>query len=122
MAGAVNTLFGFSIYPILFFALQSFSVHYLLVLGLSYLCSVMFAYLTNKYFVFRTHGIRLEEIGKFLTYHVVCFLVNLMALPLLVECLHLSPVLGQSGFAVLVVATSYLWHSRVTFSRNSPND
>lgn len=116
MAGGANTLFGFSIFPILFFALKPFDVHYLLILSLSYLFSVTFAYLTNKYFVFKTQGICLKEIAKFLTYHVACFLVNLIALPLLVEVMHLSPVVAQTGFVVFVVATSYLWHSRVTFS------
>jgi putative flippase GtrA len=78
---------------------------------------VAFSYLTNKFLVFRTVGNYLRESAKFALFHLSYFLVNLLALPFLVEIVGMSPVWGQTLFAVAVIITSYFWHSNITFSR-----
>jgi putative flippase GtrA len=115
LAGGLNTVVGLSVYPILFFLLKPLQLHYLLILTLSQIICICFAFLTNKFLVFKTSGNYLKESGKFLTFHLVYYLVNLAVLPMLVELGGMNPVWAQSLFAVLVIITSYFWHSRITF-------
>ncbi|WP_341915024.1 GtrA family protein [Polaromonas sp. YR568] len=116
LAGAFNTVIGLSVYPALFFLAAPLKLHYLVILTISQIVCITFAFLTNKFLVFRTSGNYLRESGKFLMFHLSYFLVNLAALPALVELAGMTPVWGQTLFAVLIIVTSYFWHSRITFS------
>jgi putative flippase GtrA len=116
LAGALNTVVGLAAYPALFFLLAPLKLHYMVVLGITQVSCVAFSYLTNKFLVFRTAGNYLRESGKFVLFHLAYFLVNLIALPLLVEIFGMSPVWGQTLFAVAVIITSYFWHSNITFA------
>jgi putative flippase GtrA len=119
LAGALNTAVGLAAYPVLFFLLAPLKLHYMVVLGITQVTCVAFSYLTNKFLVFRTVGNYLRESGKFALFHLSYFLVNLVALPVLVEVVGMSPVWGQTLFAVAVIITSYFWHSNVTFASSS---
>lgn len=114
-AGALNTVIGLSVYPILFFLLRPMRLHYLVILTFSQIICISFAYLTNKFLVFKTSGNYLKESGKFLTFHLIYYLINLAVLPMLVEFGGMKPVWAQTLFAMLVIVTSYFWHSRITF-------
>jgi putative flippase GtrA len=116
LAGALNTVVGLAAYPALLFLLAPLKLHYMVVLGMTQVTSVAFSYLTNKFLVFRTVGNYLRESGKFVLFHLSYFLVNLVALPLLVEIVGMSPIWGQTLFAVVVIITSYFWHSNITFA------
>lgn len=115
MAGALNTAIGLAAYPALYFFTAPLNLHYLTILTISQVACIAFAFLTNKFLVFRTTGNYLRESGKFLTFHLSYFLLNLAALPALVELAGMKPVWAQTLFAVLVIVTSYFWHSRITF-------
>lgn len=45
-AGAVNTVFGLGIYPLLLWAVPAFQTHYLLALGIAQAVSLCFAFTT----------------------------------------------------------------------------
>jgi putative flippase GtrA len=122
LAGALNTVFGLAAYPTLFFLLAPLRLHYMVVLGITQITCVAFSYLTNKFLVFRTVGNYLRESGKFVLFHLSYFLVNLVALPLLVEIFGMSPVWGQTLFAVAVIISSYFWHSKITFALAQTSD
>lgn len=118
LAGAMNTVIGLAIYPSLYFLAAPLKLHYVVILTISQVVCITFAFLTNKFLVFKTSGNYLQESGKFLTFHLSYFLVNLAALPALVEVVGMNPVWAQTLFAVLVIITSYFWHSRITFSQS----
>jgi len=115
-AGTFNTAIALAVYPAIYYLAVPLKLHYLTVLAVGYVVTVTCSFLTNKFFVFRTSGNYLRESGKFLMLHLSYFLVNLAALPVLVEFAGINPVWAQTLFAVLVVVTSYFWHSRITFS------
>jgi len=115
LAGALNTAIGLAAYPTLYFFTEPLKFHYLSILTISQVACIAFSFLTNKFLVFRTSGNYLRESGKFMTFHLFYFLINLAALPALVEFAGMKPVWAQTLFAVLVIVTSYFWHSRVTF-------
>jgi putative flippase GtrA len=113
LVGGLNTVFGLAIYP---------ALHYLSILIVSQIISITFAFFTTKHLVFRTTGGYLCEYGKFATFHLSYLLANLAALPALVELVGMHPVWAQTLFAVLVIITSYFWHSRITFYQAKETD
>lgn len=119
IAGGLNTLVGLSIYPLLYLALTPFGVGYFKVLFLSQIPSVTFSFITNKYFVFKSKGNVKQEYLKFFSFYGFYFLLNLIALPILVELLRIEPIISQALFSVAIILTSYFWHNMVTFKQTS---
>jgi putative flippase GtrA len=115
VAGAANTAFGLTIYPLLLWSVPAFATHYLAALGIAQAISLCFAFATYKLGVFRTRGNLAREFGAFSSFYLFNYAANWAALPLLVELAHIPPVIAQLGFSILLIATSWLWHSRVTF-------
>jgi putative flippase GtrA len=115
VVGGVNTALGLTLFPFLYLILGSLRIHYFILLIASGVICVLFSFLTNKLFVFRTHGNYLSELFRFVMFHLSQFALSLVAVPFLVEFAGISPVVAQPPFAVLVILTSYFWHRHVTF-------
>lgn len=113
--GVFNSLFGLMMFPFFFYVLEEYNFHYLIILTISQFISIIFAYLTNKFLVFKTKGNYLDEFLKFISFHLTHFIINIIALPILVEFFKLQPVAAQIFFATLVIISSYFWQSRITF-------
>ena len=113
--GVFNSLFGLMMFPFFFYVLEEYNFHYLIILTISQFISIIFAYLTNKFLVFKTKGNYLDEFLKFISFHLTYFIINIIALPILVEFFKLQPVVAQIFFATLVIISSYFWQSRITF-------
>ncbi len=120
VAGGLNTLVGLAAFPALFVLLQPLALGYMVILAISQVLCIGFSYLTNKFLVFKTAGDYMGESIRFAAFHLGYFIVNLAVLRFCVESLGFPPVPSQLGFAVLVIITSYIWHSRITFSRRKP--
>lgn len=116
LVGVLNTAVGLTVYPAIYFLVTPLRSHYLTILTISQVLCVTFSFLTTKFMVFRTSGNYLREFGKFGTFHLSIFIINLVALPVLVELAGMNPVWAQMLFTVLVIASSYFWHSRITFA------
>jgi putative flippase GtrA len=114
-AGILNTFVGLTTFPFLYFALSSSKLHYLELLTISQPICIGFAFVTNKFLVFRTTGNYIPEFIKFISFNLFYFLINLLVLPLLVEFLGFTPVTGQVLFAIVAMVLSYFWHSQITF-------
>lgn len=86
---------------------------------ISQIVCISIAFLTNKYFVFKTRGNLLSEITKFAWFHGAYLVANLIALPIMVEKFDTDPVIAQTVFAVAVITSSYFWHNKITFSEKN---
>lgn len=117
LAATANTIFGLSIYPLLLWAVPPLHTHYMVALGIAQVVSVSFAYMTYKFGVFRTSGRVLGEFSAFSGFYLFHYLANWAALPLLVEWGGVAPAIAQLGFTLVLMVTSWFWHSRVTFRR-----
>lgn len=118
LAGGLNTLFGLSIFPLIRWAIPYLHAHYQIALLIAQTISLCFAYGTYKLTVFRTrtrHDALAREVGAFSSFYLIAAVINWAALPLLVEQLGIGPNVVQTGFAVLLILGSYVWHSRLTF-------
>jgi putative flippase GtrA len=93
----------------------AFRTHYLIALGIAQAVSLCFAFTTYKLGVFRTRGNIAREFGAFASFYLVNYVANWITLPILVEIGGVPPVTAQLGFALVIIVTSWFWHSRVTF-------
>lgn len=114
-AAALNTVFGLGIYPALLWIFVPLQRHYLIGLLIAQALSLCFAYANYKIGVFQTRGRYAREIPAFASFYIANYAVNWAALPLLVEVGKLSPIIAQLLFSLVIVVSSYFWHSRVTF-------
>lgn len=115
VAGAVNTAFGLAIYPLLLWSVPFLATHYLAALGIAQALGLCFAFATYKLGVFQTRGNVAREFGAFSSFYLFNYAANWAALPLLVESAGIPPAIAQLGFSAVLIATSWVWHSRVAF-------
>jgi len=120
VVGLFNTAFGLATFPALYWLFQPMGVSYLWLMTAAQVINVTFSFVTNKLLVFRTKGGVRAEYAKFASYHLLVYLGSLVILPTLVERVGLTPVVAQTSYALVVIATSYLWHSQITFRSRRP--
>lgn len=120
VAGMVNTSVGLVTYPLLYLILEPMGMGYISVLLIAQVICITFSFWTNKYYVFKSKGDLRSEYVKFFSFHGIFFLINLIALPVLVELIHLNPMIAQTIFSIFIIVTSYFWHNAVTFK--TPKD
>lgn len=92
---------------------------------LAWVLAVVFAYITNKIFVFESKSMKLEvllpEIGKFVGARVVTGVIEIVGLPLLVYAGIRQTIFGVEGFlakilvSVLVVILNYVFSKIFVF-------
>lgn len=110
---------GLFAYPMLYYAVSGLKIGYIEVLVISQIFCTTFSYATNKFLVFKTVGNYMAEYIKFISFHGVYFLMNIVGLWILVEKFNLSPAWTQFGLAGLIIITSYIWHSKITFKHRA---
>jgi putative flippase GtrA len=116
--GGVNTLFGFFAFPLIYFATNPLGVHYVISMTMSYVVSISFSYFTNRVIVFQSHEKSISELMRFSTFYAICYAVNVVVLPLCVELFHIPAVSAQAGMVGIIILSSYIWHSSITFRQH----
>lgn len=119
IAGAINTALGLAIYPFLLWAFTGLRTHYLFALGIAQIIGVTFAYANYRIGVFQAKGKIGREFALFLSFYALIYVVNWIALPVLVEFGNIRPDVAQVGFNLIAMLAGYFWHSRVTFNQEA---
>ena len=114
IAGAWNTVFGYGVYAGPYYLLHG-RVHYMVVAAVGSVAAISMAYATHKLFVFRTKGHVLREYLKFCGVYGVTSALGLVALPLCVELLGMSPYTAPLFILAITVVVSYLAHKHFSF-------
>lgn len=115
IAGAWNTVFAYGTFIFLYYITKPVKLHIVIVLVFSQIISLTQAYITYKFFVFKTRANYLREYLRFYLVYGFSFLVNLILIYLLVDILDYHPVISQGLIACIVVVISYLGHSNFSF-------
>lgn len=115
LAGGLNTLFGLGFFPFLFVILERFEIHYIFILIVSQNISVIFSYITNKFFVFKTMGNYLNEFFKFYFFYFFYFVLNIICLPIMVEYFKFTPIFAHIIFSIFIIVSSFFWHKNISF-------
>ena len=112
--GAINTGFGYALFPLLFLLLGK-RVHYLGVAILSHAIAVAIAFVLHRRYAFRAEGPWLPQYLRFNVGYLASFGIGLAGMALLVGRAHWSPLVAQPVLMTVTIVLSYLWHSRVSF-------
>jgi putative flippase GtrA len=121
IAGGWNTLFGYAVYAIPYYFLHKW-VHYMVIAVVGNVFAITMAYVTHKFFVFRTKGNVLREYVKFIGVYGVTTVIGLTALPFCVEILKFSPYIAPLFILVVTTVISFLGHKYFSFKHKTARE
>jgi putative flippase GtrA len=116
MVGIVNSVFGLGVFAGLQLTMGR-HVHYLVILLISHVVSVLEAYVLQRRLVFQVSGRWWRDLARFWSVYLVALAINLVALPLLVEIAHLSVLPAQTIVMLGVALGSFVAHRSFSFRR-----
>lgn len=112
-AGIWNTVFGITLYAVL---IKIFGEnHYLLLAVLSNIISITNAYICYKLFVFKTKGNIIKEYLKCYIVYGISMLLGLLILYVLVDLMHLTPIISNIISVLLLTIVSFAGHRYFSF-------
>lgn len=119
MVGGVNTVVG-ALWFVIFDALLGHRWngwgHYP-ALVLTYVFSILCAFVLYRKVVFRVHGHLWRDLMRFASVYVVAFVINLGLLGVLVYVLHWPAIVSQFLIVFVTTALSWFGHSSFSFRR-----
>lgn len=115
--GVLTTIINYAVFEICRFA----GIHYLIGTVIAWALAVMFAYITNKLFVFESKSWKKEVVVKELTSFVACRiasgLFDLGFMALAVELLSMNESIAKLAANVFVVAANYVFSKLFIFKK-----
>jgi putative flippase GtrA len=118
LVGAYNTAFGFAVFAGVHLLFPD--LHYLIVLLVAHVLSVLNAFVAYRRLVFKVHGNVLHDLVRFWTVYLAALGVNAAALPLLVDGLGLDVLVAQALVVFVTALMSYVGHKHFSFRRVPP--
>lgn len=115
--GGWNTVSSYGLFVGLELAFGD-AVHYLVLLVVTMVVSVLQAFVLHRVLVFRaTDGSWPGQLLRFSQVYAGAFALNLALLPLLVEVAGLPVILAQGMLVITTVTASFVGHRRWSFGR-----
>jgi putative flippase GtrA len=114
--GIYNTLFGYAVFAGLHLALPH--VNYMLVLIVSRELSVVSAFIAYRLFVFKVKGPIVPDFLRFWMVYSGALVINLIALPLLVQVAGLNVLVAQAITVTFMVISTWIGHNHFSFRRS----
>ena len=119
--GGLTTLVNWGMYWLLNDVVQ---IHYLWATAIAYLSSVLFAYVTNRIWVFesKVRGVKgiLTEMGKFFLSRGATFLLDLLCMYVGVDLLRVNDKLMKLLSNVIVIAVNFILSKVFIFRKKEP--
>ena len=114
LIGVVNTVFGFSFFPIFYWLFHSFLEINILV-TLSHVCCALFAFLSHKYLTFRSGEKVHIDGGKFIVTQAISWTINIALLNIAMSVLDWSPFVLQMLISVFLTISNYFAYKYFVF-------
>lgn len=92
--------------------------------AISWFCAVLFAYITNRCFVFesKTHGFKniAKEMGSFFACRVLSgILCDVGTFAVMVKVLHINDIVAKIVTQIMVIILNYILSKFIIFKKNS---
>jgi len=126
--GCMSTVVSWGSYSIFVFAFGTWSYKVAAANFLSWLCAVLFAYVTNKLWVFNSKSwslsVVLPEAAKFFSARIVTGIFEIISVPLFVKLGLDQTIFGIDGMvakvlvSVVVVILNYVFSKLFIFKKN----
>jgi len=116
IVGGINTAVGLGWFA-LFDATVGRLWGYMVTLGLAHVASVLCAFVLYRRLVFRVRGHVLLDLARFEVVNLASLGINAVALPALVELVHLVPIVAQVLITGVTMVVSFVGHRDFSFRR-----
>ncbi len=114
--GGLTTLISIITYAL--FA-KVFHIDYLISNVLSWIIAVLFAYITNKIFVFESKSKKnIKEITSFFFFRVVSLIMEMIILYVFVDTLHIDDLVTKIIAQVIVIVSNYVFSKVFVFKKD----
>lgn len=117
IVGGYNTAFGYAVFAGVHLLFPS--LHYLVVLLIAHVLSVLNAFVAYRLLVFKVRGNVLTDLLRFWSVYLAALALNAVALPLLVEAVGLEVLIAQALVVFVTALMSYLGHKHFSFRREA---
>lgn len=118
--GGLTTVVNFVVY---FIARDLLGLSMVIANSFAWLLSVIFAFVTNKVWVFHSQteglGELLSELGKFIFYRGLSYVLDMATMILLIDLLHMGDFFAKLITQVLVIIANYLFSKLFIFNKKS---
>lgn len=99
-----------------------FNIHYVIATTLSATIAVIFAYITNRIYVFKSKGSILEESIKFFSGRILVFIIETFVLIILVSWMKFDEFYSKIIVTTLVVILNYLYSKLIVFKKGGKSE
>ena len=112
--GVLTTVINFLVY----FGLIEMKFNYIVSTTVAFIISVLFAYFTNKKYVFLSKsGSVYSELIKFFLSRIFTYFLDLLGLVLLISVLHYNEVVSKIIINVVIVILNYIFSKKWIFNK-----
>lgn len=118
--GGLATIVNFVIFAI---TLQLFDLNMPISNTISWVCSVFFAFFTNKLWVFHsntpTMNYLMIEFGKFVFYRIVSYILDMGTMILFIQVMHTNDYVAKIITQIIVVLANYIFSKLFIFKETT---
>ena len=114
--GVLTTLVSIGSYYILslFFNLEN-DILFVLANILSWMLAVLFAYITNKKYVFKSSNSKIKEFLKFIASRIITVLIEVLGMYILVKILGSNNMFSKAIMQLVVIILNYVISKFIVF-------
>ena len=96
-----------------------FNIDYLISNVLSWIIAVLFAYITNKMFVFESKSKNdIKEITSFFFFRIVSLIMEMIILYVFVDMLHIDDLVTKIIAQIIVIISNYIFSKVFVFKKD----
>ena len=96
-----------------------FYIDYLISNVLSWILAVLFAYITNKIFVFESKSKKnVKEITSFFFFRIISLVMEMIILYIFVDMLHIDDLITKIIAQVIVIVSNYVFSKVFVFKKD----
>lgn len=116
IVGGLTTLVSIVVYAL---CTKCFHINYMISNVISWIISVLFAYITNRIFVFKSKSRDiLLEIYQFFKYRIFSFLIDVLFMYILVELINVDDMISKIIVQVIVIVLNYVFSKLFVFKKS----
>ena len=116
IVGGLTTLVSIVVYALF---TKCFHINYMISNVISWIISVLFAYITNRIFVFKSKSRDiLLEIYQFFKYRIFSFLIDVLFMYILVELINVDDMISKIIVQVIVIVLNYVFSKLFVFKKS----
>ena len=113
----MTTLVSISIYALF---TKCFHINYMIANVISWIISVLFAYITNRIFVFKSKSENIVlEIYQFFKYRIFSFLIEIFLMYVFVELINIDDMISKVIVQIIVIVLNYVFSKLFVFKKES---